>query len=424
MVFVACGLNHKTAPLSVRERVALLPTQQVPLLENLMDLPDVHEAALLSTCNRTEIYCDTSEPAQIGKWLAFEHNIPEHELRPFLYMHHNEAGIRHTLRVASGLDSMMLGEPQILGQLKQAYQQACQLGSVQSTLRGVFEYVFSASKRIRNLSGIGTNPVSVAYAAVQLIAQRLPDFHRLNVLLIGAGETSSLVAKYLQQAGVQQFTVASRTLESAQKLAANFAGKTANIGDIPAILHQADVIITATACPLPFINRSLMQNALNQRQMRPMFLLDLAVPRDIEANVATLPQIHLFNIDDLQQLIEKGMDDRRNRAQEAEQLIEAELDNYIRWHRSLRADEVICEYRQRMQSLAAEETQRALQKLARGHAQEQVLHELSQRLVNKLTHRTTVGLRHMARDGQHELLELAQYFFNHSYHDRKHEEIS
>ncbi|OCH96873.1 glutamyl-tRNA reductase [Legionella jamestowniensis] len=412
MVFVACGLNHKTAPLDVREKVALPSPMQETLLYNLVDLPAVNEAAILSTCNRTEIYCDTEEPESLAPWLAEQHQLAPELLSPYLYLHPGSQGIRHTLRVASGLDSMMLGEPQILGQMKQAYQQACKLGTVKTNLRHVFEYIFSASKRIRNRSGIGTNPVSIAYAAVQLIGKLFPDYEALKVFIIGSGETSTLVAKYLSKQGVKEFLIASRTTENAKQLAAMFDGHALAIGDIPEYLSKADVIISATACPLPFINKSLVEHALNKRARAPMFFLDLAVPRDIEADVAELDAVHLYNIDDLQLLIEKGMDERREAALQAEQLIESELDNFIRWHRSLRAKNVICDYRSYMQSLAQQELQRAQEKLAAGYNQTMVLHEFCERLVNKLTHHPTVGLRQAAWDGREELLDLARYLFN------------
>lgn len=412
MVFVACGLNHKTAPINVREKVALPPAMQDSLLNSLMSLPEIHEAAILSTCNRTEIYCDTEDPEVITHWLAQEHELSRDLLSPFLYLHKGNQGIKHTLRVASGLDSMMIGEPQILGQMKQAYQQACRLGAVKSQLRPVFEYIFSASKRVRTHSGIGANPVSIAYAAVQLIGQLFTSYRSLSVFLIGSGETASLVAKYLHQQGVHRFMVASRTLDNAKKLADTFGGKTLSIGDIPQYLPQADIVISATACPLPFINKSLVEHALHQRNNAPMFFLDLAVPRDIETNVNELDNVHLYNVDDLQVMIEKGMDERRNAALQAEQLIESELDNYIRWHRSLRAKDVICDYRNHMQLLAQKELQRALKKLSSGQNQQTVINEFSERLVNKLTHHPTTGLRQIAWDGREDLLSLAQYLFN------------
>lgn len=412
MVFVACGLNHKTAPISVREKVALPPAMHDSLLNSLINLPEVNEAAILSTCNRTEIYCDTHDPQVLAGWLAHEHQLSHDSLSPFLYLHEGNQGIKHTLRVASGLDSMMIGEPQILGQMKQAYQHACRLGSVKNRLRPVFEYVFSASKRVRTQSGIGTNPVSIAYAAVQLIGQLFANYNSLNVFLIGSGETASLVTKYLHQQGVHRFMVASRTLENAKKLATSFGGKTLSIGDIPQYLSHADVVISATACPLPFINKSLVEHALKQRNQAPMFFLDLAVPRDIESNVGELPNAHLYNVDDLQNMIEKGMDERRLAALQAEQLIESELDNYIRWHRSLKAKDLICDYRNQMQSLAQQELQRALKKISAGMQHDAVLSEFSERLVNKLTHSPTTALRQIAWDGREDLLSLAQYLFN------------
>jgi glutamyl-tRNA reductase len=424
MVFVACGLNHKTAPIDVREKVALPPAMQESLLNSLLNVPAVNEAAILSTCNRTEIYCDTHDPQVLAGWLAHEHQLSQESLSPFLYLHEGNQGIKHTLRVASGLDSMMIGEPQILGQMKQAYQQACRLGTVKTQLRPVFEYIFSASKRIRTRSGVGANPVSVAYAAVQLIGQLFSNYRALNVFLIGSGETASLVAKYLHQQGVHRFMVASRTLENAEKLAATFGGKTLSISDIPHYLSHADVVISATACPLPFINKSLVQHALKKRNQAPMFFLDLAVPRDIESNVKELDHVHLYNVDDLQFMIEKGMDQRRHAASQAEQLIESELDNYIRWHRSLKAKDVICNYRNQMQDLAQQELQRALKKLSAGQNHHTVLNEFSERLLNKLTHTPTSGLKQIAWDGREDLLSLAQYLFNTTTCQSSYEEIS
>lgn len=412
MAFVACGLNHKTAPLSVREKIALPVAMQNELLQNLVSLPSINEAAILSTCNRTEIYCDTEDPGALVPWLVREHPLSPDLLAPYFYLHHGPQGIRHTLRVASGLDSMMLGEPQILGQMKQAYQQACQAGTVKTNLRNAFEYIFSASKRVRNRSGIGSNPVSIAYAAVQLVGQLFVDYKPLHVFLIGSGETATLVAKYLYKQGVRHFRIASRTRESAEKLAAEFNGEALTIGDIPEYLSQADVVISATACPLPFINKSLVEHALSKRANRQMFFLDLAVPRDIEPNVNELHHVQLFNIDDLQLMIDKGMDERRSAALQAEQLIDCELDNYIRWHRSLRAKDIICDYRNQMLSLASKELERAQAKLSTGSDQDMVLREFCDRLVNKLMHNPTTGLKQAAWDGREELLDLTHYLFN------------
>lgn len=423
-MFIACGLNHKTAPIALREKIALPVAMQEKLLNSLIDLPAINEAAILSTCNRTEIYCDTDKPSKIVSWLACQHQLSPEFLSPYLYVHQDDQGIRHTLRVASGLDSMMLGEPQILGQMKQAYQQACRLGTIKSTLRPVFEYIFSASKRVRHRSGIGSNPVSIAYAAVQLVGQLFPNFKDLKVLIIGSGETASLVAKYLYKQGVRHFFVASRSNESAQQLATIFNGKALSISDIPSYLAQAGVVISATACPLPFIDKNMVALALDKRNPRSMLFLDLAVPRDIAAEVAELPSVKLYNIDDLHQMIDKGMHERRLAALTAEELIDYELNNYTRWHRTLQAKKTICDYRQQMQVLAQQELQRAKGKLLAGYNQEILLEEFCNRLVNKLTHHTTVGLRQTACEGREELLDLAHYLFNSSFNRSTYEEIA
>ena len=426
MVFVACGLNHKTAPINVREKVALSSATQDSLLNSLLDLPEVNEAAILSTCNRTEIYCDSQDPQVPAHWLASGHQMPLESLSPFLYIYKGQQGIKHALRVASGLDSMMIGEPQILGQMKQAYQQANQLGAIKSQLRPIFEYIFSAAKRIRTQSGVGTNPISIAYAAVQVIGQFFTDYKSLNVLLIGSGETASLVAKYLHQHGVRHFMIANRTLENAEKLTQIFGGKAIAISNLSQYLPQADVVVTATTCPIPFINKNLVEYALLQRNPAPMFFLDLAVPRDIEANVGELEQVQLYNVDDLQKMIEQGMEERRQAALRAEQLIEDELNNYLRKQRSLKAKKVICEYRTQMHHLAQKELQRALKKLSAGHCQQLVLNEFSERLVNKLTHNPTTGLKQIAHDGREDLFPLAHYLFNinTTNHQTSYEEIT
>ena len=424
MVFVACGLNHKTAPISVREKVAFTPATHVLLLNDLITQSTINEAAVLSTCNRMEIYCDTTDPAGLIPWLADRQQLPTEDLSPFIYMHHGQEGIRHTLRVASGLDSMMLGEPQILGQMKQAYSQACLAGTVKSNLRSVFEYIFQASKRVRSLSGIGTNPVSVAYAAVQLVNRFFQELTGLRVLLIGSGETATLVSKYLHKAGVREFMIASRTRENAALLAESFQGKPLSISDIADYLPKADVVISATACPLPFINKNMVQHALSNRAQAPMFFLDLAVPRDIEPEVAELGNVALYNIDSLQTMITQGMDERRTAALQAEQLIESELDQFIRLHRTQQAKHLICNYRDHMQTLAEQELKRSLSKLSAGTDQETVLQELCNRLVNKLTHYPVTGLRQTAWDGRVDLLELAGYLFNINRTQADHEEIT
>lgn len=411
-MFVVCGLNHKTAPLDVREKIALPMVLQDTLLNQLVNLAAVQEAAILSTCNRTEIYCNTDDPSILIDWLAKTHNLAVEQIRPYCYIHQAEDGVRHMLKVACGLDSMMVGEPQILGQLKQTYQEACRVGTIKQTLRELFQYVFNASKRIRHVSGIGKNPVSIAYMAVQLINKLFPDNTSLTIFLIGSGETAALVAKYLHQKGLHRFIIASRTHQNAQKLAQTFAGEVISITNIPQHLAKADIVISATACPLPFISKELVEHALLQRKQAPMIFLDLAVPRDIEPDVAQLSAVHLYNIDDLQSMTEQGMNERRTKAIQAEALIETELEAYHLKHRAYRANDAICTYRTQMQNLAQQELERAMQKLSTGHCQFSVLNEFSARLINKLTHTPTIRLRQAAEENQEALLELVPYLFN------------
>lgn len=412
MVFVVSGLNHKTAPLVLREQMALLSTPDHAPLDRLLHLPFVHEAVILSTCNRTEIYCKTDNPACLIAWLAEEIKLPIASLMPYMYQHQDYDALQHLLRVASGLDSMMLGEPQILGQLKQAFREADDKQHIKSQLNQIFSFVFNASKRIRTRSGIGNNPISIASAAARLIGQFFPDYEPLEIFIIGSGETAALVAKYLYQYGVRKFTITSRTRENADKLALKWHAESLTITEIPAQLPKADVVISATACPLPFIDKPMVEQALKTNPAKTMFFLDLAVPRDITPDVAELENVHLYNIDDLHITIEKGLDERRTAATRAEALIQPELESYMRAHRTRRAQGVICDYRDRMQHLAEQELQRATQKMTTGQCEHAVLREFSERLTNKLTHETTVGLRQAAADDHPDVLKLAAYLLN------------
>ncbi len=412
MVFTATGLNYKTAPLLIREKMARLSTPTHAPLKRLLALPFVHEAMLLSTCNRTEIYCEIDAPQQLLPWLSEETGLSVESLLPHLYQHQADEGVLHVLRVACGLDSMMLGEPQILGQLKKAYRTASELEGVRETLQHLLPFVFNASKQIRTQSGIGNNPISVASAAVRLMGQFFNQYADLKVFIIGSGETAALVAKYLYQQGVRHFSIASRTRENADKLALQWHANTLSITDIPLHLSEADVVISATACPLPFIDKAMIEQAIGDTRKKPLFLLDLAVPRDISADVTDLPYVELHNIDDLHVVIEKGLDERKLAAKAAESLIQPALSAYLKADRVRSAKKLICEHREHMQHLAREELLRATQKLKAGENATAVMQVFSERLLNKLLHQTTVGLREAAADHRTDLLDFAEYFFN------------
>lgn len=411
MAFIACGLNHKTAPLNIREALALSTDAQLHTLETLLELPAVNEAVILSTCNRTELYCDTQQIDQVLPWFAEQHQLSLQQLLPCTYLYQDQQALQHVLRVAAGLDSMMIGEPQILGQIKQAFHQAVTHGAVGSQLHPIFQFVFAASKRIRTQSGIGHHATSIAYAATQLISQRFPDPTRLSVFIIGTGETAALVAKYLYQQGVRQFMVTSRTQDHAAELAAQYGAESISIHELGRALPKADVVVSATACPLPFIVKEMVEDALIARQHAPMFFLDLAVPRDIDAAVGRLPHVDLYNIDDLHTLTQQGVQQRQVSAQQAEHLIECEIQQFADQHRTLRAKDLICHYRTSMETLAQAELQRAKQQLENGQPHLDVLTEFSQRLIQKFTHAPTMSLRQAALEQRDEVLDLAHYLF-------------
>lgn len=412
IVFLACGLNHKSAPLAVREKIALPLEALSKALINLIQMPSIHEAVILSTCNRTEFYCEASHSDDILPWLCERYHLDREKIEPYFYFYEDDEALRHLLKVACGLDSMMIGEPQIFGQMKHAYQEACDFKTVDTHLHNLFQYVFNAAKRIRSQSGIGSNPVSIAFAGVQLIGNFFNRFDSLTAFLIGSGETSGLIAKYLQKQGVTDFIISSRTPEHAYALAKNVQGKVVSLSEIPHYLASASVVVSATNCPIPFISKEIVQSALIQNHGKPLFFLDLSVPRDVTPDVTELENVHLYNIDDLHQVIDKGLHARKIAAIKATELIDKTLHEYKLWHQSLKAQDLICHYRLQMEDLAKEELNRALQKLSNGQSHYEVLSEFSERLVNKLTHKTTIGLKQVASENRQDLLELAQYLFN------------
>lgn len=411
MTLIACGLNHKTAPIQLREQLAVTPEQHHLWLQGLRKETGIEEIAILSTCNRTEFYCDTPEAETLLPWIAEHKTLRLEDLAPHFYWHQDQEATRHAMRVACGLDSMMLGEPQILGQMKQAYHRACDAGTIGPELRNLFRHVFSASKRIRTSTGIGVNPVSVAFAAVDLMEQYLPELAQQRVMLIGAGETTQLVGKYLKEAGVHQFLVANRSTDHAADLAQRLEGQALGIGDIPNFLAQADIVVSATACPLPFITQNMVSRAMLERHQKPMFFVDLAVPRDIEPEVALVDQVYLYNVDDLQSVIEQGLSLRQDAAKQAEEIIKIETENYSRWQRALRAGQTIRVYRDNMKTVQKAELERAFKMLSNGIEPTQILEELAHRLVNKLIHQPSVKLRSAAEVQEDELFRVIDLLY-------------
>lgn len=407
-MFIACGINHQTAPIHLREQLALQDSQRIDFLKHLISLPNMNEVAVLSTCNRTELYCDLQEQQPLIHIIAQHTHVPLSVLTQHWYTHFEQEGVKHALRVASGLDSRMLGEPQIFGWFKQAYAEACETGTAKSSLKNIFPFVFRASKRIRNESGIHKHAISVASAAAAQILQTFKSHHTLQVLIIGTGEMAQLVTKYLHDAGVQHFLIASRTEEHAQQLASLYKAKPINILNFTQYLPQMDVIITATACPIPFITKEMVKTALEIRNDQPLFFLDLALPRDVCENVAQLSQVTLCNIDDLQAQCQANLTERQHAALIAETLVEDELSHYIRWSQIEASQHLISNYRTQMHELAKQELTRALQHIENTSLDAQILQKLTHRLFKKLTHLPTITLRQAALEGRTDLLEFAQ----------------
>lgn len=409
MSLLVLGINHKTASVALRERVAFGPDIVAKALQELMQIPQMVEAVILSTCNRTEIYCclePDGNPDSVRLWLQHFHQLDKDELAACLYQYHGEKTVRHLMRVACGLDSLVLGESQILGQIKLSYNQSQQQGCLQGILDRLFQKTFSVAKRVRTETEIGASAVSVAFAAVSLAKRIFSDLSRTNVLLVGAGETIELVARHLKEQSVSQMMVANRTLERAQNLAEEFGAQVMTLEQIPDYLPKADIVISSTASPLPIIGKGLVERALKVRRQRPVLLVDIAVPRDIEPEVDELNDAYLYTVDDLHGIIEQNMAARKQAAEQAEVIIEQERDQYMSWYRSLESVTLIRDYRYRAEQLQQQELTLALQALAQGKDSAEVVQRLARRLTNKLTHTPTRALNEAGKDGDHDILAV------------------
>jgi glutamyl-tRNA reductase len=418
MSLLALGINHKTASVAVRERVAFTPEQLVDALAAAKEHAALKEVAILSTCNRMEVYCssDTTQQDQaingLLQWLSRYHNVSLDDLKACLYTHQEDDAARHMMRVASGLDSLVLGEPQILGQLKSAFTLSQEHGCLGAELGRLFQQTFSVAKKVRTDTAIGENPVSVAYAAVSLAQHIFTDLRDSKALLIGAGETIELVARHLKNAGVRSITVANRTLNRALDLANEIDGHAVLLGDIPDALPQADIVIASTASQLPILGKGAVEVALKKRKHRPIFMVDIAVPRDIEPQVAELDDVYLYTVDDLREVIEENQRSRENAAREAEEIIGEGTDEFMRQLRSLAAVDTVTALRGQYESVRDDEIAQALKQLEKGKSAEQVIAELARRLTNKMLHYPTIELRKASAEGRDDLLEAAQQLFN------------
>ncbi len=413
MKLLIVGLNHKTAPIEVRERLAFGPDIIAGALRDLRGREGVHEAVVVSTCNRTELYCAVDDGGEetVRHWLGGFHGVEHERVNPFLYAHAGRDAVTHLLRVACGLDSMVLGEPQILGQVKSSFQTATDCTATGKLLCRLFQHAFSVAKTVRTDTAIGSSPVSVAFAAVSLARQIFSDLSKQTAMLIGAGETIELAARHLHQNGVGRIIVANRTVERAHEVAAQFDGFAIALTEIANHLADADIVIASTASPLPVLGKGTVERALKKRKHRPMFMVDIAVPRDIEPEVGTLDDVYLYTIDDLQGVIDEGLRSRQAAAVEAEEIVAFHAEEFMAWMRSLDAANVIQDYRQRAEVLRDEVLERAKRQLEAGKPAADVLAFLAHTLTNKLLHAPSTRLRQAAREGDAEILEAANELF-------------
>ncbi|HFG1718876.1 TPA: glutamyl-tRNA reductase [Vibrio cholerae] len=402
MSLLAIGINHNTASVELREKVAFGPEKLSLALNQLSTSSHVKGGVILSTCNRTEIYCDVRSASKnkVIEWLSQFHQVSLDELKPSLYVHEEQAAIRHLMRVACGLDSLVLGEPQILGQVKQAYAEARENHAVNPATEKLFQKAFSVAKRVRTETEIGGSAVSVAYAACTLAKHIFESLADATVLLVGAGETIELVAKHLAGHHCKRMIVANRTRERALSLAQQFGADVIALNEIPDYLAQADIVISSTASPLPIIGKGMVESALKARRHQPMLLVDIAVPRDIEPQVGKLNDAYLYSVDDLQSIVDSNIEQRKVEAIQAEAIVSEESATFMSWIRSLQAVDSIRDYRKQANEAREELLNKSLQALAAGGDPEKLLIELSNKLTNKLIHTPTRALQTAAEQGE------------------------
>ncbi|MES2624941.1 MAG: glutamyl-tRNA reductase [Pseudomonadota bacterium] len=425
------GINHNTATVAVREKVAFAPEAMQEALQQACAKAGIAEIAILSTCNRTELYyvpsalpastasgdsptqalSDADAHKQALNWLCEYHSLSPADLKDAVYGYQDEDAVKHLMRVASGLDSMVLGEPQILGQIKSSFKVAEQAVTVGSQLHRVFEEVFLVAKQVRTETTIGENPVSVAFAAVTLAQQIFTDIHTATALMIGAGRTIELVIQHLKAAGVSSIVVANRTLTNAQELKRKYGVREVLLSDIPDELIRADIVVSSTASQLPILGKGAVESALRARRHKPIFMVDLAVPRDIEPEVGELEDVFLYSVDDLSQVIDSNLKNRQAAALEAELLIEQGVASYVRKERGLGIVSTLRNFRDKAEQLRDAELDKALKALDKGVPPQEVVRELARLLTNKLIHSPSVQMKKASADGQSDLIQLAEQLF-------------
>jgi len=444
MALVLLGINHNTANVSLREQVAFPPEKMADAMQRVTALEHVREAVIVSTCNRTELYVDVDlggpvsgvgsqglaadtglidnnaqfdpirlqfEQQKLLNWLSQYHGVEASELSTCSYFYWRDDVIRHLMRVACGLDSMVLGEPQILGQIKSAYAVAKELGVAKAELGRAFQEAFSIAKEVRTDTAIGENPVSVAFAAVTLAEQIFSDLGSLHALLIGAGHTIELVARHLTDRGVRSIVVANRTLQNAVKLGEKFGARGVLLSDIPDEIERADIVVSSTNSQLPLLGKGAVERAIKKRRHKPMLLVDLAVPRDIEPEVGQISDAYLYSIDDIRDVIEDNVKSRALAAEQASAIIERGVEEYLRHLRALNSVATLRAFREKADQVRQLELEKALRALEKGMPAEQVVEALARSITNKLLHAPSVQMKKASAEGREDLVRLTRELF-------------
>jgi glutamyl-tRNA reductase len=382
-------------------------------LSDLKQKSGIDEVAILSTCNRTEIYCSLDEVHQqdLMHWLSGFHKLKLQDIRPFMYSYPDATAVKHLLRVACGLDSMVLGEPQVLGQLKSAYKTAVSAGSIGQLLERLFQHSFRVAKDIRSNTEIGNHPVSIAFAAVRLGQQIFGNLTNRTALLVGAGETVELTARHLHDKGLQRMIIANRTLERAQHLASEFSAYAISLDDIGSHLDEADILITSTGSQQPIISAEMVRLAIKKRKHRPMYIVDIAVPRDVDPEAGKLDDVYLYTVDDLQGVINENMRNREQAAKQAEEIIDTHVSQFMDWMYTLDTVSTVRAIRENAESMQQEVLEAALKRLRQGDDPEILLKELARSLANKIIHAPSVQLRNSSQEQKDELIRAARTLF-------------
>ena len=412
-MLTAFGINHRTASVDLRGKLSFSPALMEKVLQDAQSILHVREITILSTCNRTEIYLygDVSDH-HIISWLAMIKGTEINNLSNCFYSFKDEDAIKHMIEVASGMDSLILGEPQIFGQIKSAFLVAKEAGTVFKNLENIFQFVFSIAKRVRSETAIGKNPVSVASASVNLASKIFSNLEEAHALVIGAGDTIELVAKHLVENGIGKLTVANRTLTKARSFSENFSADMILLSDMPDMLETVDILISSTASQLPILGKGAVETALKKRKYRPMFMVDIAVPRDIEPQVEELSDVYLYTVDDLEDFIEDNVKARNSEANIARVIISDEVNRWGIENRGRSVVRTIKEFRTNAEKIRDVEINRALNSLEKGKSASDVVVELARSITNKLLRAPTKNIKRAGEEGRHDTIATTKELFN------------